>query len=372
MRRVAVLLSACLLLVGFAWSGQDYALSQRFVAPGGVSTLMPSARIEQALLRLPHREGHVITSAQVEVHWRAFDPGAYQLDYTYRGDSIGGESMDFSLDFLPPESASTPPHATVLLLHGWMMDGGSLLPWALHLAEAGYRTITMDLRNHGASSAALAGYGTREAFDVVDLVSELRERGEIVGPLHILGVSYGAATAIFSAREMGMDVGSVVAIESFDNAARAVRDMVPHLLSKAPDTPLKKIAHRLTRWRISGDTLERAIAIAGERLDLPLETVDVGVALSEVHACVLLIHGSEDRHVPVTHGRSLARAAPRAQYIEVAGENHISLPMRLDRLAPTVIDWFGKTQTPAGCAEPLALKPDPTRRSLLAEGSSSS
>lgn len=356
MRRVAVLLSACLLLVGFAWPHQEYLLSQRLVAPGGVSTLLPQAQIEQALARLPHRSGQVTTSAQVNLAWRAFDPGAYQLEYAYLADTTGRERMDFSLHFLAPEPSRPAPRGTVLLLHGWMMDGGSLLPWALHLAEAGYRTITMDLRNHGASSAALAGYGTREAADVVDLVHALRERGEIVGPLHILGVSYGAATAIFSARELGIEVGSVVAIESFENAAHAVRDMVPHLLNKSPDTLLKRLFNRWMRWRTSPQTIEDAIAIAGERLDLPLDTVDVGAALSDVRACVLLIHGSEDRHVPVSHGRTLALAAPHARYIEVPGENHISLPMRLDRLAPTVIDWFGHRNGPTGCATPLALK----------------
>lgn len=372
MRRVGILLSVCLLLVGFAWPGQDYVLSQRLVAPGGSSTLLPHAQIEQALMRLPHREGHVITPAQVKLFWRAFDAGAYQLEYAYRADGTGGERMDFSLDFLPPTSTAAAPRGTVLLLHGWMMDGGSLLPWALQLAEAGYRTITMDLRNHGGSGVALAGYGTREALDVVALVGALREQGEIVGPLHILGVSYGAATAIFSARELGLEVASVVAIESFENAAHAVRDMVPHLLGKSPDTLPKQLLQRWMRWGMSAEALEAAIAIASERLDLPLESVDVGAALSEVRACVLLIHGSEDRHIPAAHGRALALAAPQARYIEVAGENHISLPMRLDRLAPTVVDWFARTPTSTGCSAPLALKPEPSRRSLLPAGSSSS
>ena len=364
MRRVGILLGACLLLAGFAWPGQDELLSQRLVAPGGASTLLPQARIQQALQRLPHRQGHVTTSAQVRIFWRAFDPGSYRLQYAYRDHAADGERMDFSLDFQPPNPGSAAPRGTVLLLHGWMMDGGSLLPWALYLAEAGYRTITMDLRNHGDSGAALSGYGTREASDVVDLVAELREHGEIVGPLHMLGVSYGAATAIFSARELGIEVDSVVAIESFENAAHAIRDMVPHLLRKQPEARLKQLVHRWLRWRTSPQVLEEAIALAGERLDLPLETVDVRAALSEVHACVLLIHGSEDRHVPVSHGRALARAAPRARYIEVAGENHISLPMRLDRLAPTVSHWLARTPTAANCSPPLAVKPAPAGQAL--------
>jgi pimeloyl-ACP methyl ester carboxylesterase len=366
MRRVAILLCASFLLAGFAAPGVELALSQRLVAPGGVSPLLRAALVEQALTLVPHRNGEVLTTGQVRVFWRAFDSGSYGLEYAYLPGDLSRDRMNFSLGFSSPTPKPSLPRGTVLLLHGWMMDGGSLLPWALQLAEAGFRTITIDLRSHGRSSVAPAGYGTREAQDVADVVAALREGGEIVGPLHIMGVSYGAATAIFSARELGADVGSVVAIEPFENAANAIRDMVPHLLSKTPETLVQLIVHRWLRWGMSPETLERAISIASDELDLALETVDVGDALAQVPACVLLIHGSDDRHIPVTHGRMLARAAPQARYIEVAGEDHISLPMRLDRLAPTVVDWFDHAEARAGCAQPLALRPESSRPAMLA------
>jgi hypothetical protein len=37
---------------------------------------------------------------------------------------------------------------------------------------------------------------------------------------------------------------------------------------------------------------------------------------------------------------------PGARYLELAGEDHLSLPMRLDRLAPTVVDWFDAAACP--------------------------
>ena len=60
--------------------------------------------------------------------------------------------------------------------------------------------------------------------------------------------------------------------------------------------------------------------------------------------------------VRMSAGLGRAAAAPRAHYIEVAGEDHISLPMRLDLLAPTVIDWLDNAD-PARkfCPSPLAL-----------------
>ena len=358
MRRALPLLCACLLLAGFAWPDGGDALGQRLVAPGGVSPLLPTARIERLVARLPHREGRVPTSAGIELYWRAFDPGAYRLDYSYRPDGSERGRMDFSLDVVAP-TVPVAPRGTVLLLHGWMMDGGSLLPWSLQLAQAGYRTIALDLRNHGRSGAAPAGYGLREARDIADAVAALRARGEIAGPLHVMGVSYGAATAIFSARELGLQVDSVVALESFQNAGRAIRDMVPHMLHKPPESLAQQVSHRWLRWQLDDAALERAIDSAGATLRLPLDRVDVGAALAQVPACVLLVHGREDAHVPVAHGRALAAAAPRAHYLEVPGEDHISLPMRLDRLAPTVIDWFDNASPARHCQSPLALADPP-------------
>lgn len=355
MRRALLILCACLLLAGFAWPDGADALGRRLVAPGGVSPLLPVQRIDDAIARLPHREGFVSTTAGVRLFWRAFDPGAYRLDYAYAPDGSDRGRMDFRLGFATPGPEAVAPRGTVLLLYGWMMDGGSLLPWSLQLAQAGYRTIAIDLRNHGRSGAAPSGYGLREARDVADAVAALRARGEIAGPLHVMGVSYGAATAIFSARELGMQVDNVIAIESFDNAGGAIRDMVPHMLDKAPETLAQQFTHRWLRWRMEDAALERAIASASDTLQLSLDRVDVGAALAQVPACVLLVHGADDAHVPVAHGRALAAAAPRAHYIEVPGEDHISLPMRLDLLAPTVIDWLDNASPKRFCPSPLAL-----------------
>ena len=356
MRRALLILCACLLLAGFAWPDAADMLGKRLVAPGGTSPILPTARIERSIATLPHRQGWVDTSAGVRMFWRSFDPGAYRLDYAYRPDGSQRGRMQFDLDAHAPAAYAGTPRGTVVLLHGWMMDGGSLLPWSLQLAQAGYRTITLDLRNHGRSGAAPSGYGLREARDVADAVAALRERGEVVGPLHLMGVSYGAATAIFSARELGAQVENVIAIESFDNAGGAIRDMVLHMLAKAPESIAQEFSHRLLRMQLDDRALERAIANASDTLQLPLDRIDVGPALAQVPSCVLLLHGREDRHVPVTHGRALAATAPDAHYIEVVGEDHISLPMRLDLLAPTVIDWLDNAD-PARrfCPAPLAL-----------------
>lgn len=348
MRRLAVLALLCLLLAGFSsWPGLPNTLAAHLVAPSGASPLLPVERIEAAYTRLPTRSGHVTTSAGVPLFWRALDPGDYRMQYTWSRPADDPHGIAFDLDFDTPTAPAPAPRGTVLLLHGWMMDGGSLLPWSLALGQAGYRTITIDLRNHGHSGAGPSGYGTREAHDVVDVVAALRARGEITGPLHVFGVSYGAATALFASADPRLGAARIVALESFDNAGSAIRDMVPHMLDETGGPWTTRLTRRWLRWRIDAHVVDAAVVRAGETLALPLDQVDVGAALAHSPACVLLVHGSADRHVPVAHGRALAAAVPDARYLELAGEDHLSLPMQLERLAPAVIDWFGAPACPA-------------------------
>lgn len=339
MLRVAALLIACLLAAGASFlPGLPAALAAHLVEPGGTSPLLPRAPIEAALARLDDRQGRVTTRAGVDVFWRAIDPADYALQLSWpAGQGVADTFPD--LDFQVPSARTATPRGTVVLLHGWMMHGDSMLPWALRLGEAGYRTIAIDLRNHGRSGAAPTGYGTREAADVVDVVAALRERGEITGPLHVLGVSYGAATAIFAGADPALGAESVVAMESFATADDAIRDMVPYMLTDAPAPPSAWLTRQWLRLRLNDAVLEAAITRAGDALALPLDGVDVVAALADV-PCPLLVHGDADRHVPVAHGRALAASAPHARYIELRGEDHLSLPMQLDALAPAVLDWF--------------------------------
>ena len=345
MLRSLALAGACVMLAGFALSSPTppLSLSARLAAPGGTSPMVPTARINALLARLPHRQGAVPGSGGVALHWVALDPGDYRLQYRYLG--MGERFPEFSLDASVPATRPPAPRGTVILLHGWMMDGGSLLPWALELAQHGYRTIALDLRNHGRSEQAPSGYGTREGQDVAAALHALDAEGEIDGPVHLLGVSYGAATAIFAARELGPRLRSVVVMESFDNAGHAIRTMVPHMLSRPPERISDYLALPLARWQYGGSGLDAAIAAADRRLGIDLDRVDVGRALAQVPSCVLLLHGRDDAHIPVAQGRALAAAAPHARYLELQGEDHLTLPLRLDRLSGVVEDWFAQASS---------------------------
>ena len=347
-------LAACSSLTS---SAASTSLSDRLVAPGGVSTLLDAARIAKAVDAVPNRHGFVTGRAGVPLFWRAFDPGRYGLHYQYLPQHHeNGEPLDTGLQLsVPHPFKAQAPRGTVVLLHGWMMNGDSMLPWSLQLAESGYRVITIDLRNHGHSGAGPSGYGTFESDDVVDVIAALRARGEVTGPLYLFGVSYGAATALFTADKLGDQVTGVVAMESFANAGDAIRSMIPHLMSLQPTAWKAQAMAAYGRWRYGGQDIDKVIAAASQRLDLDLDGVDVTRAVADTRACVLLLHGQQDAHVPVGQGRRIAAASDRVHYIELRGEDHISLPLRLDLLGGVVDDWLAHDDHVGGACPAPAL-----------------
>lgn len=349
---VGLWLAACSSLSS---SAASTSLSDRLVAPGGVSTLLDTARIAAAVDSVPNRHGRVTSRTGVPIFWRAFDPGQYGVQYRYLAQQHDnglplrtGLQLDVPRPFQPQA-----PRGTVVLLHGWMMNGDAMLPWSLQLAQAGYRVVTIDLRNHGQSGAGPSGYGTFESDDVIDVIDALQARGEVTGPLYLFGVSYGAATALFTADKLGDRVTGVVAMESFANAGDAIRSMIPHLMSLQPSDWKAQVIASYARWRYGGQDINQVIAAASARLDVDLDRVDVARALADTRACVLLVHGQDDQHVRVDQGRRLALASPRVHYIEMRGEDHITLPLRLDLLGGVVDDWLAdEGRAGAQCASP--------------------
>ncbi len=131
---------------------------------GGVSTLLDRPRIAAAIAELPNRHGFAPGRDGVPIFWRVFDPGDYGARYHYLPQRHeNGLPLDTGLSLAVPRPfRAQAPRGTVVLLHGWMMNGDSMLPWSLQLAESGYRVVTLDLRNHGQSGTGPSGYGTYE------------------------------------------------------------------------------------------------------------------------------------------------------------------------------------------------------------------
>ena len=234
-----------------------------------------------------------------------------------------------------------PARGSVVLLHPWGMEGSAMTTWGLLFASAGYVVVMPDLRSQGRSDDAPVGYGPREAEDIADLAHGLEAAHDLPGPLYLLGASYGATVALFAAAEMP-EVRGVVALEPYADAVDVIH--------RAPASGL--FGHRwLAHW-ITSSEMDRAIARADRVLGIDLARIDPGKALAATKVCSLILGGSDDVLIPPAALRALARRSPKANYVEVAGEGHLTLPLRTDRLFPPMLKWMDALPVVPGDACP--------------------
>ena len=275
-----------------------------------------------------------------DLAYRVVKPMAYGMEYHYARSDDGVE-FRFNIGNPPEERAPIAAAGTVVLLHGWGMDGSSMLPWALGLAENGWQAVMVDLRNHGASGRAPAGFGPREGQDVSALLAALRTADGTDGPLALFGVSYGAVAALYAAAyaEAGV-VDAVIAMSPYANAADGIQGMIEGMKSQPGSGLRGRLALAHARRRYDDARIDRSIAAAGQRLGLDLATIDVRQAAMAVDGCALLLHGTRDGFFPMESVQSLSDAAPRGQLVTLEGEHHFTAPMRMDRLVEPLARWL--------------------------------
>jgi pimeloyl-ACP methyl ester carboxylesterase len=216
---------------------------------------------------------------------------------------------------------------TVVLLHGYLQNRAFLVPWAVALAEHGYRCVVVDLRGHGQSTGQHIGFGAFEARDISLVIDDLDRRGWDVSRVGLFGVSYGASIALLTA---GRDarIATVVALEPFASADRAI----PELLRAAFPGRAKGI---------SDAQFAAAHAKVAKIGGYDWHSADIPAALARSRAPVLFAHGEADRWLSPAHSRDLAVLAPNGSALAIVPrENHVTLPLQVIPLLPRVREWL--------------------------------
>ena len=295
------------------------------------------ASFDRGFERLGIHAGTMAARGGNRIAYRTVPAADYRIKYsTKRTD--GKFSFEFSMN---PETPPTPAPAigTIVFLHGWNDDHSTMMPWAMAMAKYGYVGIVPDLRNHGGSDRAPAGYGPREALDIVDLLASLRARGMLHEPVYLFGVSYGATTAIFADANPDAHVKAVIAMEPFVNAGAAVRSVIASLRSSHPTSLKGRLLRWVVRLRYDDDAVGKAIVQADARLGLDLDTIDIGPVLRDGSDCTLVLHGGRDEFLDPARVRALTDAQGM-RYLELPEETHFTLPARIDLLAGPLADWL--------------------------------
>lgn len=243
---------------------------------------------------------------------------------------------------------------TLVLLHGWSLSGLAFGELAGHLQD--FRLLLPDLPGHGGSSPAPSPSLATLADDLAVWLG-----AAVPGPLLLGGWSLGGMLAMELAARSAIPVERLLLIATTPRFT-ASADW-PHGL---PVTQVRALARNLARrftatlgeffalsfgpGEVDARRLRaiRAFAIQPAGLPDPASAAAL-LALLEHHdqrrlpaaiTCpTLVIHGAEDRIVPVGAGRALAAALPQGRLCEFTATGHAPHWTRLPETAEAIREF---------------------------------
>ena len=228
-------------------------------------------------------------------HAPEYDPG--DLGLAFDEVSIPSGSVDLPGWWIPARAGQ--PGPAVLLVHGWESARDRTLPNVPVLHAAGFHVLTIEIRGHGVNPPE-------------ELPLTAGEFGEdaAAGARYLLGRRDVTKVAI-----LGHSMGGIGALL----AAAAEPRVAAVVAASAPADPyrLTRQTFRLARLPLPGPF---AYPLAWLTTHVFLEprghtvrSVSAARAVETYRGPILLIHGDEDRVVPVSHLSRLERAAVKAR-----------------------------------------------------------
>ncbi len=182
---------------------------------------------------------------------------------------------------------------TVLLFHdsrsSWRLDFSGI---AQFLFEEGYQLLLVDQRAHGRSGGFWITYGIWERFDVRAWTNYLAMRFGDDHSIWIYGFGMGGTAALMSASlELSGVVRGIISEDAFSDPFDQLRRRAAAVFSPLPVAPALWLLH----------------FFASVFVGFGLRDYTAATALSESSYPVMMIHGTENRRVPVTVAMSMQK-----------------------------------------------------------------
>jgi pimeloyl-ACP methyl ester carboxylesterase len=234
----------------------------------------------------------------------------------------------------------------VVVLHGAQADCRIYVPLAQALADR-CRVLLFDQRGLGRSAKPDVPYATeiiaRDTVELMDRVGFARA--------HLIGFSMGGAIAEWVSILTPERVDRLVLACTFAGGASAVTASDPVAFSAYSTEPIsaEERARRFARAMFTDAYLDAHPEVPGElervRQASPLDPVgfarrmqaiaahDASDRLAEIHAPTLVLHGREDRLVPLANSEILTRGIPGARLVVTGGGHGFFLECRDEVLA---------------------------------------
>jgi pimeloyl-ACP methyl ester carboxylesterase len=235
------------------------------------------------------------------------------------------------------ETGDGPP---VVVLHGWGGRIESMNP-VIGCLSGHFRVVALDLPGFGESPPPTGGWGTPDyAAYVRDVVGETG-----VARAHFLGHSFGAKTSLYLAAthpdlvEKLVLAGSPGLRGSPSPAVRAKR-----LVSKGARVagrlgPVGRVLRDALYDRIASKDYKEAGALRSILVNVVNE--DLSHLLPRVASPTLLVWGTGDDAVPVTHARIMERLIPDAGLVLLEGAGHFAYLEDPQRFCRVVRHFLG-------------------------------
>lgn len=259
--------------------------------------------------------------------YRVVEPADYHLTVSSTNWTAHGQKQtDFEFHAEVPGKANawtSQPKGTVVLLHGYALAQFSMMPWALELAQEGWRCVLVDLRGHGRSTGKEIFYGIHEPHDLSQLLDQLAGNGRLRAPVAVMGESYGAAMALrWGAADRR--IRAVVAITPYAGLSNAVMNLRSQYAAWVPTALIRA-------------GLKKLPAVLGTT---PAE-LDTTSVLSKHSERVLFVAADGDKITPLNEVQQLvAVAAPGSKLIVVPDSTHETVTYHFVELVPPVLDWL--------------------------------
>ena len=323
------------LWLGLAGTGCGGWVAHRLVqAPNTYPTwFAPKARVTldfgaAMLTNFPTRFADVGAPA-ARLCYRIVEPANYHFRTTST-NWVEGQQPHFRFSFegtVPGErlANSRRPRGTVVLLHGYGLEHAVMLPWALRLAEEGWRCVLVDLRGHGRSTGRRIYFGVQESRDLSALLDELTRGDGLAGSVAVLGESYGAALALrWKAEEPR--VGAVVALAPYAELSAAALNIRREYASWFPRS-----------------CLEAGLRELPSLLKVAPGELDTTAPLRRSPVTALFVAGEEDKIAGVADVERLhALGAPKSRWLVVPHATHEALLYFFDDLVGPVVGWLNE------------------------------
>jgi alpha-beta hydrolase superfamily lysophospholipase len=246
---------------------------------------------------------------------------ASPADFGLEFEAVDIPSGDLTLTgwFVPADRVQDDAHGArrgrgpaVAIVHGWESNRGRTFAHVRYLHAAGFHCLVFDVRGHGDNPEESLPISVPEfGADSAAAARWLLERAD-VSAVGMLGHSMGGSGAIL-AGALEQRIGAVVSVSAPADIVRMTRrtfEMAEMRIPGVIATPLAWFTARVLLFP-RGDSIAEASATAAAAL---------------YRGPLLILHGAEDRAVPVAHLQLIAEAARSTRGPEDAPVETLVLP----------------------------------------------